>query len=405
MMNLIDIIINIVESFLMSYFCIRYFNIEYRKYKTLCIMTLILTTTVTISNYFVPYDVWLPFIDIATITCILYFLEKEHSIYEKIFISILILLLVQVTCNIAIFIVALIFNIGVEGAVNYSTASYISTLIISKLLLLVAVYFLSDIKTTVVTKMDNKYWKILIIVASTVYMCAHYLGELVYTDTIDYFNLYLVLFGFGIISVAVYYLFVKIKNESVKQVLREIELSQLRQIETQYIELKSLKERNDKIKHDLGYFLDIINNHRSDIDTEELPRLLSETIESIDKNNYYVYSNDKVFNSMLNTMKIYAQGQNKQMFFSIAGRDISISVDIYELLSALSKEIIDKAKMIRFSSYRSGGYHIFEFHHDALDTPCTYDKNQIEVFIKKYDGMFIEGMECNKKKVSVYLKL
>lgn len=401
---MIDVIINIIESFLMSYFCIRYFNIEYHKIRTISIMTVILTITVTISNHFVPYDVWLPFFDVATITCILYFLEKKHSIYEKIFISILILLLVQVASNISIFIVALILNIGIEESISYSTLSYILALVISKILLLIEVHYLSDIKTTVVTEMDNKYWKILIIVAATVYMCAHYLGELVFTDTIDYFNLYLVLFGFGIISIAVYYLFVKIKNESEKEMLREIELSQLKQIETQYIELKSLKERNDKIKHDLKYFLDIINNQRSDVDVEELPRLLTETIESIDKNNYYVYSNDKVFNSMLNTMKIYAQGQNKQIFFSIAGRDIAVSVDIYELISTLSKNIIDKSKMVRFSSYYSGGYHVFEFHHDAPKI-CICNKNELEKIIKKYDGLCIEDTEGNKNKISIYLKL
>lgn len=404
MIDMIDVIINIIESFLMSYFCIRYFNIEYHKIRTISIMTVILTITVTISNHFVPYDVWLPFFDVATITCILYFLEKKHSIYEKIFISILILLLIQIACNITIFIVALLFQIEIQYAVSYNFESFIVSAIISRIILFILIWYVSKLKNSFITNMDNHVWKILIIISGVVLICENYLSELVYTEEIQYFNLYLVMFGFGIMSIAIFYLFIKIKIDSEKQMLREIELSQLKQIETQYIELKSLKERNDKIKHDLKYFLDIINNQRRDVDVEELPRLLTETIENIDKNNYYVYSNDKVFNSMLNTMKIYAQGQNKQIFFSIAGRDIAVSVEIYELISTLSKNIIDISKMVRFSSYYSGGYHVFEFHHDAPKI-CICNKNELEKIIKKYDGLCIEDTEGNKNKISIYLKL
>ena len=82
-----------------------------------------------------------------------------------------------------------------------------------------------------------------------------------------------------------------LNKDNMKIKKQEIELIQLKSIEEKYIAIQSQNKRNEEIKHDLEYFMSLVNK-KSDCD--ELTKTLKNTINKIDQNHIKVYSKNNM---------------------------------------------------------------------------------------------------------------
>lgn len=389
-----NVSINIIESFLMAYFCTRYFNIEKNKYAMLVTMTATLTALVTISNMMMIYDNILPIIDMIAIISLLSIFIKNRDIYEKIFVGLFSYLLLHSANSIVILLASLINKMNFEDLINSNFTIRIVIVVMSKILFGAIVIWFSSSKINTTIKIEKKYSVILIIVAIIMLTCYQLLGEIAYTGNVNYLVIYFVMTIFTMMSIIIYYWFILIRRDAEVKLRTEIEITQLKGIESQYIELRALKERNEKIKHDLQYFLDIVNNKQEMVEKDELSNRIEGTIKIIDGGHYQIYCENKVFNSLINAIKSCSGLYNKQVNLIVSLDKYDLPLDTYNVVKEVADFVIEQSrgKVFNMEIRSSNGYCRFKFTYEpkSLD---RFSEEIIHLGLKNYEGQINQEID------------
>ena len=207
---------------------------------------------------------------------------------------------------------------------------------------------------------SNKYLTLLTSISLMNCLITSFIANGIYMNSISYGYVYLLAIIFMVTIISVFIIILSINKDNMRIKKQEIELIQLKSIEEKYIAVQSQNKRNEEIKHDLEYFMSLVNK-KSDCD--ELTKTLKNTINKIDQNHIKVYSKNKIFNGLLEEIKDTANKYNQQVLYNLNVGLIEFSLQDYESVLTLFQEICqnNETEKIDINANVKNGFMIIEF--------------------------------------------
>lgn len=356
-----------IEGLIICYFALKYFKIK-KHWIIYSIFAFIYSFTAKITS--LSNIINLPFSILAIIYTyvLLSSSDKKYDNYQKMFIAIFIQLIVSICNNASIFRAIFILKPVVNHTPDYSQysiiisndISYYLFYIIARILIFFILKKILSKNFTDSTLISSKYWTGFSILSIIIMVINSYTLENIYFGTFNQNYIYLIMISYLATILIIFYLFITLQNESQKHLKKDLEIIQLKNIQDQYINLKNQKERNDKIKHDLEYFLKLVKNHQN---ADRLEPVLLNTINNLNEQEITIYCQNQIINSLLCRIKEIAKENNKNIFFNINIDDIELSLDTYNQIIEFTKDLCnnDLQDEISVNVKRINNYCTFEF--------------------------------------------
>ena len=402
--NIFNFTMSFIEGLIVAYFALKYFKITKSKYIYI-IWAFIYSFTATITNQYNIINLPFSLLAIIYIYVLLSTSNQQADNYHKLFIAILIQLIVSICNNASLFRAFFVLQPHVHQGIDYTQYSVIvSNDIIYYLFYLfsnVLIYFI--LKKLLAKNFTNnkfithRYWTGFSILSVVIMIINSYTLESIYFGTFNQDYLYLIMISYLATILIIFYLFATLQHTAKKQLQKDNEIMQLKLIQTQYLELKNQKERNDKIKHDLEYFLDLVNHHQ---DPQKIKEVLVETIKEIDNQEIKLYSHNQIINSLLSQIKNIGKETNHQILFEINLDDSEISLSDYQTVIELTKDICHNSigSEINVNIKRINDYCIFEYIFVTQDNYSFQNTNNLLTFQKIDDHELVKILLPTVKK-------
>ena len=343
-MSIFDIIINILENFLLAFLCyILMTKKDNRSKFSVLILAVLLTGLTTICNYINNYGSQLGFLTNLTIYLFaLYY--SEDSIVYKLTISSFPMFFLDI-CNI---IVLSIFSILKNQPINFliNSQNYYQIVLLSKAvffsLSFILYLFKKNMKLDYFNKIDNSWWPIIMISLAASSMSNIFFSMLL-TGVLDNTSLLLLSVLLAIIIITIILLFRTVQKESLKRLENKLKLELMKHDKETYQENKKLYEDLKTLKHDMkhiyGYMNElIVKKNYDDLETyisKQSTRLFNEIGKEFSKN--------LIFDMVLKQMEVKSKDQNIKLETNIQiPKEINIDdVDLYIVLSNLIENAIE----------------------------------------------------------------
>lgn len=373
-----EFIFYFLEALIIFFTTFKYFKIK-KPWPVYVALSTLYAITGYISGYYFVYNLF--FTVLATIFTIFILdgFDKQYSIYEKIFISILVQLVVSVCSSLSLFKALFIFEVQGDAILFRNDIYYYGFSIISRILIFIILKKLLSNHLLDTSKTSIKYWNGLSILSFTILILSFYMSELVFTNSVHYSHVYFIMICYILLLLIIFYLFMTLKKESEKKMKSDIEMMQLKLIQEQYIALENQKQRNEKIKHDLEYFLEMINTRKK---KEDIETVLLNTIKNIEEQDIMIFSKNKILNSLLIKIKEIGLQYHKKIMFDIQVNEVDISLTLYNQIinfteylcpNSLRDEIVVNINQVN-------EYCVFEYIYEPIQE-ITYNDLQEDAIV------------------------
>ena len=354
---MLKIFLYLIEGFIIGYFDFKFIKKDFNYY-LISFFSIIFTLSHVIAEQYLVYD----YLSVITIT-ILYLmngLDNKISKTMNLFISTFIGIVICMFDSMSILKIIFVLKTGSEGVWYSQDIVYYIILVVTRLMIFITLYLLDKKQIFKQLIISNKYLTLLTSISLVNCLITSFIANGIYMNSISYGYVYLlaIIFMVTIISVLIIILSVNKDNMRIKK--QEIELIQLKSIEEKYIAVQSQNKRNEEIKHDLEYFMSLVNK-KSDCD--ELTKTLKNTINKINQNHIKVYSKNKIFNGLLEEIKDTANKYNQQVLYNLNVGLIEFSLQDYQSVLTLFQEICqnNETKKIDINVNVKNGFMIIEF--------------------------------------------
>lgn len=359
-----EITLYVIEAIIVYTTIFKYFKIK-KHWIVYALLTLEYTAVAYITDQFYIFN--LPFIAITIVfnSIVLTSMERKHNTYEKICIVTIVQLLAGACGSLSVLRTMFVLHVQVDTIVISPDMFYYLTSIISKVLLYFILRKLLSNHLFYNSEINVKYWKGFSILSITILLLSSYIGELIYTNSIHYTDVYLIMISYLIIIFIIFYLFITLKKQSEIEAKKDIEFMQLKLIQEQYIALENQKQRNEEIKHDLEYFLEMIKKRKK---SEEIEVVLLNTIKSIEEQDIQIFSENKIVNSLLIKIKEIGSKYNKKIMFDIQINEIELSLSLYNQLISFTEFMCPNSQSdeIILNVSQVNHYCVFEYIYEPL---------------------------------------
>ncbi len=355
---MLKIFLYFIEGFIIGYFDFKFIKKDFNYY-LISLFSIIFTLSHVIAEEYLVYD----YLSIVITIAILYLMNGLDNKIDKIknlFISTFIGIVICMFDSMSILKIIFVLKTGNEGVWYSQDIVYYIILVATRLMIFITLYLLDKKQIFKQLIISNKYLTLLTSISLVNCLITSFIANGIYMNSISYGYVYLLAIIFMVTIISVFIIILSINKDNMRIKKQEIELIQLKSIEEKYIAVQSQNKRNEAIKHDLEYFMSLVNK-KSDCD--ELTKTLKNTINKIDQNHIKVYSKNKIFNGLLEKIKDTANKYNQQVLYNLNVGLIEFPLQDYESVLTLFQEICqnNETKKIDINVNVKNGFMIIEF--------------------------------------------
>lgn len=355
---MLKIFLYFIEGFIIGYFDFKFIKKDFNYY-LISLFSIIFTLSHVIAEEYLVYD----YLSIVITIAILYLMNGLDNKIDKtknLFISTFIGIVICMFDSMSILKIIFVLKTGNEGVWYSQDIVYYIILVTTRLMIFITLYLLDKKQIFKQLIISNKYLTLLTSISLVNCLITSFIANGIYMNSISYGYVYLLAIIFMVTIISVFIIILSINKDNMRIKKQEIELIQLKSIEEKYIAVQSQNKRNEAIKHDLEYFMSLVNK-KSDCD--ELTKTLKNTINKIDQNHIKVYSKNKIFNGLLEKIKDTANKYNQQVLYNLNVGLIEFSLQYYESVLTLFQEICqnNETKKIDINVNVKNGFMIIEF--------------------------------------------
>ena len=355
---MLKIFLYLIEGFIIGYFDFKFIKKDFNYY-LISFFSIIFTLSHVIAEQYLAYD-YLSIVITITILYLMNGLDNKISKTMNLFISTFIGIVICMFDSMSILKIIFVLKTGSEGVWYSQDIVYYIILVVTRLMIFITLYLLDKKQIFKQLIISNKYLTLLTSISLVNCLITSFIANGIYMNSISYGYVYLLAIIFMVTIISVFIIILSINKDNMRIKKQEIELIQLKSIEEKYIAVQSQNKRNEEIKHDLEYFLSLVNK-KSDCD--ELTKTLKNTINKIDQNHIKVYSKNKIFNGLLEEIKDTANKYNQQVLYNLNVGLIEFSLQDYESVLTLFQEICqnNETEKIDINVNVKNGFMIIEF--------------------------------------------
>ena len=355
---MLKIFLYLIEGFIIGYFDFKFIKKEFNYY-LISLFSIIFTLSHVIAEQYLVYD-YLSIVITITILYLMNGLDNKISKTMNLFISTFIGIVICMFDSMSILKMIFVLKTGSEGVWYSQDIVYYIILVVTRLMIFITLYLLDKKQIFKQLIISNKYLTLLTSISLVNCLITSFIANGIYMNSISYGYVYLLAIIFMVTIISVFIIILSINKDNMRIKKQEIELIQLKSIEEKYIAVQSQNKRNEEIKHDLEYFMSLVNK-KSDCD--ELTKTLKNTINKIDQNHIKVYSKNKIFNGLLEEIKDTANKYNQQVLYNLNVGLIEFSLQDYESVLTLFQEICqnNETEKIDINANVKNGFMIIEF--------------------------------------------
>ena len=355
---MLKIFLYLIEGFIIGYFDFKFIKKDFNYY-LISLFSIIFTLSHVIAEEYLVYD----YLSIVITIAILYLMNGLDNKIDKtknLFISTFIGIVICMFDSMSILKIIFVLKTGNEGVWYSQDIVYYIILVATRLMIFITLYLLDKKQIFKQLIISNKYLTLLTSISLVNCLITSFIANGIYMNSISYGYVYLLAIIFMVTIISVFIIILSINKDNMRIKKQEIELIQLKSIEEKYIAVQSQNKRNEEIKHDLEYFMSLVNK-KSDCD--ELTKTLKNTINKIDQNHIKVYSKNKIFNGLLEKIKDTANKYNQQVLYNLNVGLIEFPLQDYESVLTLFQEISqnNETKKIDINVNVKNGFMIIEF--------------------------------------------
>lgn len=355
---MLKIFLYLIEGFIIGYFDFKFIKKDFNYYLT-SLFSIIFTLSHVIAEQYLVYD-YLSVVITITILYLMNGLDNKIGKTKNLFISTFIGIVICVFDSMSILKIIFVLKTGNEGVWYSQDIVYYIILVATRLMIFITLYLLDKKQIFKQLIISNKYLTLLTSISLVNCLITSFIANGIYMNSISYGYVYLLAIIFMVTIISVFIIILSINKDNMRIKKQEIELIQLKSIEEKYIAVQSQNKRNEEIKHDLEYFMSLVNK-KSDCD--ELTKTLKNTINKIDQSHIKVYSKNKIFNGLLEKIKDTANKYNQQVLYNLNVGLIEFSLQDYENVLTLFQEICqnNETEKIDINENVKHGFMIIEF--------------------------------------------
>lgn len=355
---MLKIFLYLIEGFIIGYFDFKFIKKDFNYY-LISLFSIIFTLSHVIAEQYLVYD-YLSVVITITILYLMNGLDNKISKTMNLFISTFIGIVICMFDSMSILKIIFVLKTGSEGVWYSQDIVYYIILVVTRLMIFITLYLLDKKQIFKQLIISNKYLTLLTSISLVNCLITSFIANGIYMNSISYGYVYLLAIIFMVTIISVFIIILSVNKDNMRIKKQEIELIQLKSIEEKYIAVQSQNKRNEEIKHDLEYFMSLVNK-KSDCD--ELTKTLKNTINKIDQNHIKVYSKNKIFNGLLEEIKDTANKYNQQVLYNLNVGLIEFSLQDYESVLTLFQEICqnNETKKIDINVNVKNGFMIIEF--------------------------------------------
>lgn len=355
---MLKIFLYLIEGFIIGYFDFKFIKKDFNYY-LISLFSIIFTLSHVIAEEYLVYD-YLSIVITITILYLMNGLDNKISKTMNLFISTFIGIVICMFDSMSILKIIFVLKTGNEGVWYSQDIVYYIILVTTRLMIFITLYLLDKKQIFKQLIISNKYLTLLTSISLVNCLITSFIANGIYMNSISYGYVYLLAIIFMVTIISVFIIILSINKDNMRIKKQEIELIQLKSIEEKYIAVQSQNKRNEEIKHDLEYFMSLVNK-KSDCD--ELTKTLKNTINKIGQNHIKVYSKNKIFNGLLEKIKDTANKYNQQVLYNLNVGLIEFSLQDYESVLTLFQEICqnNETKKIDINVNVKNGFMIIEF--------------------------------------------
>lgn len=355
---MLKIFLYLIEGFIIGYFDFKFIKKDFNYY-LISLFSIIFTLSHVIAEQYLVYD----YLSVVITIAILYLMNGLDNKIDKtknLFISTFIGIVICMFDSMSILKIIFVLKTGSEGVWYSQDIVYYIILVATRLMIFITLYLLDKKQIFKQLIISNKYLTLLTSISLVNCLITSFIANGIYMNSISYGYVYLLAIIFMVTIISVFIIILSINKDNMRIKKQEIELIQLKSIEEKYIAVQSQNKRNEAIKHDLEYFMSLVNK-KSDCD--ELTKTLKNTINKIDQNHIKVYSKNKIFNGLLEKIKDTANKYNQQVLYNLNVGLIEFPLQDYESVLTLFQEICqnNETKKIDINVNVKNGFMIIEF--------------------------------------------
>ena len=353
---MLKIFLYFIEGFIIGYFDFKFIKKDFNYY-LISLFSIIFTLSHVIAEEYLVYD----YLSIVITIAILYLMNGLDNKIDKIknlFISTFIGIVICMFDSMSILKIIFVLKTGNEGVWYSQDIVYYIILVATRLMIFITLYLLDKKQIFKQLIISNKYLTLLTSISLVNCLITSFIANGIYMNSISYGYVYLLAIIFMVTIISVFIIILSINKDNMRIKKQEIELIQLKSIEEKYIAVQSQNKRNEAIKHDLEYFMSLVNK-KSDCD--ELTKTLKNKINKIDQNHIKVYSKNKIFNGLLEKIKDTANKYNQQVLYNLNVGLIEFSLQDYESVLTLFQEICQNNETKKIDINVKNGFMIIEF--------------------------------------------
>ena len=355
---MLKIFLYFIEGFIIGYFDFKFIKKDFNYY-LISLFSIIFTLSHVIAEEYLVYD----YLSIVITIAILYLMNGLDNKIDKIknlFISTFIGIVICMFDSMSILKIIFVLKTGNEGVWYSQDIVYYIILVATRLMIFITLYLLDKKQIFKQLIISNKYLTLLTSISLVNCLITSFIANGIYMNSISYGYVYLLAIIFMVTIISVFIIILSINKDNMRIKKQEIELIQLKSIEEKYIAVQSQNKRNEEIKHDLEYFMSLVNK-KSDCD--ELTKTLKNTINKIDQSHIKVYSKNKIFNGLLEEIKDTANKYNQQVLYNLNVGSIEFSLQDYQSVLTLFQEICqnNETEKIDINVNVKNGFMIIEF--------------------------------------------
>lgn len=355
---MLKIFLYLIEGFIIGYFDFKFIKKDFNYY-LISLFSIIFTLSHVIAEEYLVYD----YLSIVITIAILYLMNGLDNKIDKtknLFISTFIGIVICMFDSMSILKIIFVLKTGSEGVWYSQDIVYYIILVVTRLMIFITLYLLDKKQIFKQLIISNKYLTLLTSISLVNCLITSFIANGIYMNSISYGYVYLLAIIFMVTIISVFIIILSVNKDNMRIKKQEIELIQLKSIEEKYIAVQSQNKRNEEIKHDLEYFMSLVNK-KSDCD--ELTKTLKNTINKIDQNHIKVYSKNKIFNGLLEEIKDTANKYNQQVLYNLNVGLIEFSLQDYESVLTLFQEICqnNETEKIDINANVKNGFMIIEF--------------------------------------------
>lgn len=355
---MLKIFLYLIEGFIIGYFDFKFIKKDFNYY-LISLFSIIFTLSHVIAEEYLVYD----YLSIVITIVMLYLMNGLDNKIDKtknLFISTFIGIVICMFDSMSILKIIFVLKTGNEGVWYSQDIVYYIILVATRLMIFITLYLLDKKQIFKQLIISNKYLTLLTSISLVNCLITSFIANGIYMNSISYGYVYLLAIIFMVTIISVFVIILSINKDNMRIKKQEIELIQLKSIEEKYIAVQSQNKRNEEIKHDLEYFMSLVNKKS---DSDELTKTLKNTINKIDQNHIKVYSKNKIFNGLLEEIKDTANKYNQQVLYNLNVGLIEFSLQDYESVLTLFQEICqnNETKKIDINVNVKNGFMIIEF--------------------------------------------